>query len=185
MDPTTIGLLISIAPTVLDLLFGRGNIIKHETLLENPERMYGYGLDGYGYRYPRRKRQLTAETYFPENVRPDLVRAAVFNRAIAAKNPWIQHLKEKGVYKKIQEELQKARESYKPPPKTDKQKRALSTQLKRLHAELNILKDEAKNKSLLDEFKDEFGGDEKFYETLLSEKISKLENEINNIKKFL
>jgi hypothetical protein len=31
MDPATIGLLISIAPTVLDLLFGHGNIIKQET----------------------------------------------------------------------------------------------------------------------------------------------------------
>jgi hypothetical protein len=73
MDPATIGLLISIAPTVLELLFserdqrslfGRGNNIdiKHETvpkrhvqrtLLENPKvKMYGYGLEGYGYRYP-------------------------------------------------------------------------------------------------------------------------------------
>jgi hypothetical protein len=70
MDPATIGLLISIAPTVLDILFGRGNVIKHEsvpkrhvqrTILENPEsnrrlrsenKMYGYGLEGYGYRYP-------------------------------------------------------------------------------------------------------------------------------------
>jgi hypothetical protein len=48
MDPATIGLLISIAPTVLDLLFGRGNVIKHEILLQNPKKMYGYGLEGYG-----------------------------------------------------------------------------------------------------------------------------------------
>jgi hypothetical protein len=55
MDPSTIGLLISIAPTVLDLLFGRGtkySDIKHELILENPKEMYGYGLEGYGYRYP-------------------------------------------------------------------------------------------------------------------------------------
>jgi hypothetical protein len=56
MDPATIGLLISIAPTVLDLLFGHGygNIIKQEMF---PKKMYGYGLEGYGlegygYRYP-------------------------------------------------------------------------------------------------------------------------------------
>jgi hypothetical protein len=51
MDPATIGLLISIAPTVLDLLFGRGHgsVIKHEMF---PKKMYGYGLEGYGYRYP-------------------------------------------------------------------------------------------------------------------------------------
>jgi hypothetical protein len=52
MDPATIGLLISIAPTVLELLFGRGSVIKHELILENPKEMYGYGLEGYGYRYP-------------------------------------------------------------------------------------------------------------------------------------
>jgi hypothetical protein len=64
MDPSTIGLLISIAPTVLDLLFGRGTKytdIKHELVLENTkentQKMYGYGLEGYGlegygYRYP-------------------------------------------------------------------------------------------------------------------------------------
>lgn len=58
MDPATIGLLISIAPTVLDILFGRGSdqrsrtkysVIKHELV---PKKMYGYGLEGYGYRYP-------------------------------------------------------------------------------------------------------------------------------------
>jgi hypothetical protein len=40
MDPATIGLLIS-------TLLG-GSVIKHETLLENPKEMYGYGLEGYG-----------------------------------------------------------------------------------------------------------------------------------------
>jgi hypothetical protein len=184
MDPATIGLLISIAPTVLDLLFG-GSVIKHEMLLENPEEMYGYGLEGYGYRYPRRKRELTVSTYYPEKAKPELIRAAVFNRAIAAKNPWIQHLKEKGVYKRIQEELQKARESYVPKAKTDKQKRALATQLTRLQAQLQILKDEHEKKSLLDEFKDEYGGDEKVYQTYVKEKMDKLQKEIDNIKKFL
>jgi hypothetical protein len=55
MDPATIGLLISMAPTVLDLLFGEGHI--KESL--HPQRissknMLAYGLEGYGegYRYP-------------------------------------------------------------------------------------------------------------------------------------
>jgi hypothetical protein len=57
MDPATIGLLISIAPTVLDLLFGRGHHIKDQALIQNLKNMYGYGLEGYGYageglRYP-------------------------------------------------------------------------------------------------------------------------------------
>jgi hypothetical protein len=53
MDPATIGLLISIAPTVLDLLFGEGHIKKSLHQQRYPsENMYGYGLEGYGYRYP-------------------------------------------------------------------------------------------------------------------------------------
>jgi hypothetical protein len=57
MDPATIGLLISIAPTVLDLLFGRGHHIKDQALIQNLKAMYGYGLEGYvyageGFRYP-------------------------------------------------------------------------------------------------------------------------------------
>jgi hypothetical protein len=57
MDPATIGLLISIAPAVLDLLFGRGHHIKDQALIQNLKAMYGYGLEGYGlfgegYRYP-------------------------------------------------------------------------------------------------------------------------------------
>jgi hypothetical protein len=62
MDPATIGLLISIAPSILELLFGKGtsdNNIKHKLSLENSKEMYGYGLEGYGlddyglgFRYP-------------------------------------------------------------------------------------------------------------------------------------
>jgi hypothetical protein len=42
MDPATIGLLISIAPTVLDLLFGEGHIKKSLHQQRYPsESMYG------------------------------------------------------------------------------------------------------------------------------------------------
>jgi hypothetical protein len=54
MDPATIGLLISIAPTVLDLLFGEGHIkdsLRHQRYPS--ENMYGYGLEGYGYVWSR------------------------------------------------------------------------------------------------------------------------------------
>jgi hypothetical protein len=72
MDPATIGLLISIAPTILDLLFGQGyHNLNVQDVQEKQRQMYGYGLEGdgmygEGYRYPRRKRRLTVETYYPE-----------------------------------------------------------------------------------------------------------------------
>jgi hypothetical protein len=59
MDPATIGLLISIAPTVLDLLFGQGyHNLNVQDVQEKLKEMYGYGLEGFGYeegegyRYP-------------------------------------------------------------------------------------------------------------------------------------
>jgi hypothetical protein len=153
MDPATIGLLISIAPTVLDFLFGQGHHIK-KTLSNqnNRNNMYGYGLEGYGmlgegYRYSRRRRKLTVQTYYPEAVQPDLIRATVFNRAVAKENPWIQHLRATGAYDRIREELRKAAQTYK---SKDPKKRAksLAHELTKLQTQLNILENEAKSRSL-------------------------------------
>jgi hypothetical protein len=111
MDPATIGLLISIAPTVLELLFG-GSVIKHETLLENPEKMYGYGLEGYGlegygYRYPPiqgyseqgmelgtvkkgPRKGMTIKRY-PPLIDERWVAAYLLNKQIAGKNKWREY----------------------------------------------------------------------------------------------
>jgi hypothetical protein len=113
MDPATIGLLISIAPTVLDLLFGRGHIKESSQQQRYPlENMYGYGLEGYCYRYPRRRRKLTVETYYPQEAQPELVRAAVFNRAIVKKNDWIKFLHDNDYFNKIRALLKDAAAKY-------------------------------------------------------------------------
>jgi hypothetical protein len=75
-----------------DLLFGQGHIKESSRQQRYPlENMYGYGLEGYGmygqgYRYPRRRRKLTVQTFYPPEAQPELIRAAVFNRAIVKKN---------------------------------------------------------------------------------------------------
>jgi hypothetical protein len=62
MDPATLGLLISIASTALDLLFGQGHhTLNVQDVQEKLRQMYGYGLEGYGYRYP----ELTEEALVP------------------------------------------------------------------------------------------------------------------------
>jgi hypothetical protein len=63
---------------------------------------------GEGYRYPRRRREIKVETYYPESAYPNLIRATVFNRAIAKENPWIKHLRDTGAYDRIRDELRKA-----------------------------------------------------------------------------
>jgi hypothetical protein len=187
MDPATIGLLISIAPTVLDLLFGQGHIKESSRQQRVPfENMYGYGLEGYGYRYPKRKRRLTVETYYPEKVYPDVIRAATFNRAIALENPWLKHLRQSGFYDEVRKLLQKARETYQP---KDPAKRAavLGRELTKLQAQLNLLEKEKTAKTLEKEYKKKYG--EKFedltYETVLDDKIKRLRNEIARIQQSL
>jgi hypothetical protein len=116
MDPATIGLLISIAPTVLDLLFGRGHHIKDQALIQNLKTMYGYGLEGYGYagegfRYlpvqgyydepvtiatvqkegPRKGMEI--KRYLPK-VDDRWVAAYLLNKRIAARNKWREHATE-------------------------------------------------------------------------------------------
>jgi hypothetical protein len=107
MDPATIGLLISIAPTVLDLLFGRGSAIKHETI---PKKMYGYGLEGYGYRYPPTLgyyeepivlgtitkgpfKGYPIKRYVPK-VDEKWIAAYFLNKRIAGQNKWLEKAKE-------------------------------------------------------------------------------------------
>jgi hypothetical protein len=48
MDPATLGLLISIAPTVLDLLFGSGHHLEDDRRLRKKMTLAGYGMYGYG-----------------------------------------------------------------------------------------------------------------------------------------
>jgi hypothetical protein len=186
MDPATIGLLISIAPTVLDLLFGQGHIKESSRQQRYPlENMYGYGLEGYGmygqgYRYPKRQRQLTVKTYFSPEMQPQLIRAAVFNRAIAKKNPWLQFLEKEKVFQQIRDLLkQKAAEYRAQKPLTDTGRKALKQRATRLQAELDILQNELQNKRLGEEFKEEYPGIN--YEELIQGKMQRLQNELNRI----
>jgi hypothetical protein len=190
MDPATIGLLISIAPTVLDLLFGQGHIKESSRQQRYPlENMYGYGLEGYGmygqgYRYPRRRRELTVKTYYPPEAQPALVRTAVFNRAIAEKNPWLTFLRSGDYFKRIRDVLKEAAAKYrKTHPVTEKQRKNLERQSTRLQAELNILQNELQNKRLAQEFARDYPGAD--YTKTIQDKIAKLQSELNRIKPFV
>jgi uncharacterized small protein (DUF1192 family) len=148
--------------------------------------MYGYGLEGYGYRYPRRRREVTVSTFYPPEVQPNLIRTAVFNRAIAKKNDWIQHLHDSGFYDNVRDLLQQAKATYKP---KDPAKRAkvLSRELTRLQAELNVLQKGKAARSLAPEYAQTLG--KKYtdltYDTVLDEKIARLQNEIAPIQQSL
>jgi hypothetical protein len=189
MDPATIGLLISIASTVLDLLFGQGHIKESSQQQRYPlENMYGYGLEGYGYRYPRRRRRRipTVETYYPLEAQPELIRAAVFNRAIARKNPWIEHLDKSGFYENVRKLLQQAKATYHPKD-PEKRKKALKRELTKLEAELDILQKERVAQSLAPEYAKTYGKkyEDLTYQTVLDDKIDRLKKEIARIQQSL
>jgi hypothetical protein len=87
--------------------------------------IYGYGFEGEGYRYPRRARKAVIAD--PKA----WARAAIYNKGVVAANPWVQHLRRKGVYKQIREILREAAKDYHP---KDPEKR--KTNLERALAKL-------------------------------------------------
>jgi hypothetical protein len=100
---------------------------------------------GYGYRYPRAKRTYTDYVVsYPE----DYAKAALFNKGVAASNPWVKFLRSEGYYKRISDLLKDAAEKYRESPyyvvpsaekqaKLDKAEKSL---IKRLKAQIAAIK---------------------------------------------
>jgi hypothetical protein len=143
MAETVVPILISLAPYILEGLSGEGykpqhipqhvwNDIKNISRFSPPTIKDKMSLYGYGYRYPRAEREvrLLLDDKF--------ARAKILNRAIAAKNPWIQHLRKEGVYDQIAAILREAKKKYKNPNPVTSQKSARSRR-KRLEAELEAI----------------------------------------------
>jgi hypothetical protein len=89
-------------------------------------------LYGYGYRYPRRARKAV----IADPVK--WARAAIYNKGVVEENPWVQHLKQKGVYDKIRALLQEARKDY-VPKNPEKRRESLMRQLENLQDEYKVL----------------------------------------------
>jgi hypothetical protein len=96
-------------------------------------------LYGYGYRYPRAKRK-TIEVLYPK----EYAKAAIFNKAVAANNNWVQFLKLNGYYDDIRSILQEASQKYRqsglakqyPPEKAEEMRQA---KLRKLMAQAQAL----------------------------------------------
>jgi uncharacterized protein with von Willebrand factor type A (vWA) domain len=144
---------------------------------------------GYGYRYPRRGRRAEVETFIKKEDREPWARAAIFNRAIASRNPWIRYLEDHGVYDQISLLLRNAREGYRaekgPEDEETKKKKekAVQRRIKQLQEEVGILKEyQANPGKLLQQYQGKkFANDVKFSEAVLDE-IEKLENQIRELQ---
>jgi hypothetical protein len=149
-ETTIVPIVTALAPYVLDSLFGNGMHIPkhvHSVVDVNDERIFsppsikGMSMYGYGYRYPRAKRTYTDYVVsYPE----DYAKAALFNKGVAASNPWVKFLRSEGYYKKISGLLKEAAEKYRESPyyvfptaeKQEKMARAEKSLVKRLKAQI-------------------------------------------------
>jgi hypothetical protein len=95
--------------------------------------IYGYGSEYVGgIAYPKVQRQfLYAE---PEK----WAKAAIYNAAIVKQNPWVNYLKQNGVYKQIGQILREARQGYKS-VNPAKRAKTLKTQLNRVQKIYNLV----------------------------------------------
>jgi hypothetical protein len=100
-------------PTFLSMLFGEGKsrISDEEKFFQSSKKLpqYTTNMYGYGYRYPRAPR---IAYYEDPEYRFKWVRAAVGNRAAAAKSPWIAFLRERGAFEEIGNYLRGLAEEY-------------------------------------------------------------------------
>jgi hypothetical protein len=122
-------------------------------------------LYGYGYRYPRAAREIKLL------LDQDFAKAKILNRAIAAKNPWIQHLRSTKTYEKISELLREAKKTYQPADPLSTQKSARSRK-KRLEAEIEALN--TYGDEIAKVYKEYGYGDETTYKDLLKTIKNKL-----------
>jgi hypothetical protein len=102
--------------------------------------LYGYGnMYGMGYRYPKRRRKVSVETYIgDEKDQQAWAKAAIFNKAIAEQNPWVQHLRATKTYDKIRAALLEARKTY-VPKEPEKRKKALARRMTHIGQEVEVI----------------------------------------------
>jgi hypothetical protein len=135
---------------------------------------------GYGYRYPRVPKRVEA-LYADPNYRFKWVRAAIGNRAVASKSPWIAHLKQAGVYDQIRDLLRKEAIKY----RIDKgglkpsTKKSIEQRIVKLQRAVEALKDQA----LLDKVATDLGN--KYNKQYVDSTLKRLEEEIENLQSTL
>jgi hypothetical protein len=85
-------------PTLLSMLSGEGYRNIQEKIFPSSKNYSKMAMYGYGYRYPKAPR---IAFYDDPDYRFRWVRAAIGNRAIAAKSPWLAFLKREGAFEAI------------------------------------------------------------------------------------
>jgi hypothetical protein len=135
---------------------------------------------GYGYRYPRVPRKVEA-LYANPKYRAKWVRAAIGNRAVAAKSPWIQHLKQSGVFETISNLLRTEALKYRQNQGVVKEstKKVAQQRIVKLQRAIEALKDQA----ILQNVASDLGS--KYNPAYVDAAINRLEAEIKSLNEML
>jgi len=160
--------LLTLAPYVLDTLLGGEEDVQD---FHVPTKMYRGGLySGAGYRYPKTIRSIVVE--YPQ----EFAKAAIYNKAIAEENPWVNFLRQRGVYEEIGALLREARDEYrKTHPESDKTRKSKQSRIRRLEG----------IKSAIEQYKDALKEGYTYkvpYDQVVAAEISKLQNEIDRLR---
>jgi hypothetical protein len=109
---------------------------------------------GYGYRYPRVPRRVEALYSDPE-YKYKWARAAIMNKAVAARSPWLKFLRENGYFDQIRDLLRRAAAQYRGDPThgfTEKDKTIATRRRTELDKAIEALSDAEIRKRLASEF---------------------------------
>jgi hypothetical protein len=157
------------------MLFGEGKsrISDEEKFFQSSKKLpqYTTNMYGYGYRYPRAPR---IAYYEDPEYRFKWVRAAIGNRAAAAKSPWIAFLRERGAFEEIGNYLRGLADEYR-----DAQggvrastKKGARQRIKKLQRAIAALEDQALLKDVASDLGDTYSAD------YVTDSINRLKKEI-------
>jgi hypothetical protein len=166
-------------PILLSMLSGEGE--NKEKFFPSSKKLPLYktidlwscskNMYGYGYRYPRAPR---IAYYEDPEYRFKWVRAAIGNRAAAAKSPWIQFLRERGAFEEIGNYLRELADQYRDAHGgvRDTTKKGARQRIKKLQRAIAALEDQALLKDVAADLGDVYSAD------YVTDSINRLKKEI-------
>jgi polyhydroxyalkanoate synthesis regulator phasin len=160
-------------PTLISLLSGEGNQNKQEKIFPSSKKssLRSKTIYGYGYRYPRVPR---IAYYDDPEYRFKWVRAAIGNRAIAKKSPWINFLRREGAFEAIGNYLRDLAEQYRVEQGGVKEstKKGARQRITKLQRAIAALEDQALLKNVAEDLGDRYSAD------YVTDTINRLKKEI-------
>jgi polyhydroxyalkanoate synthesis regulator phasin len=162
-------------PTLLSMLSGEGCQNNQEKIFPSSKKYPKMAMYGYGYRYPKARRI----AYYDEpEYRFKWARAAIGNRAIASKSPWIAFLRREGAFEAIGDYLRQLADQYRVEQGGVKEstKKGARQRITKLQRAIAALEDQALLKNVAEDLGDKYSAD------YVTDAINRLKKEIATLE---